>query len=408
MYDPMAMNKGDRFEDIAQDLNNLLLLELLLLPDEFEEVISGAVLHDEVDLLLVVEVAVEFDDVGVAQVHLDLHLPHEGDLQVLLLDDLLGDGLDGADEAGVPVACDVDLPVLAGADLHAQLELLEADDSLLLELVVLLLVVLELLGEVGGADVGGDAAVEALLVELLQKVVVLPRVVGRAVDMHALLHVFVLVLAPQLVGPARWAGIPLQFQRGHHVLLQAAFIVVVAEILSVELEAVLETRLGRYADGALLGLVSVFGFFSEEGGVLDAVFDDEGTIGFGEKGRHHGVVLLPGEGGFGAVVRVVVGGVGPFAEEEGVDFEGLVGGRLEKGAGDYLPDGFVHFYEVLAGGAEGVVLQHVGEGVLLVLERLFIARVGHVFASPALLQFPDLLKTGRLLLVPPSRAALAR
>lgn len=41
-------------------------------------------------MLLIVEEAVKFDDVGVIEVHLDLYFPNEGDLEVLLLNDLFG------------------------------------------------------------------------------------------------------------------------------------------------------------------------------------------------------------------------------------------------------------------------------------------------------------------------------
>lgn len=40
-------------------------------------------------MLLIVEETVEFNDVGVVEVHLDLYLPDEGDFEVLLSDDLL-------------------------------------------------------------------------------------------------------------------------------------------------------------------------------------------------------------------------------------------------------------------------------------------------------------------------------
>ena len=75
------------------------------------------------DVFLIVEEAVEFDDVGMVEVHLDLYLTNEGDLEVLLFDDPLGDGFYGADETSGTVASKDDLAVLAAADLFAQLEM---------------------------------------------------------------------------------------------------------------------------------------------------------------------------------------------------------------------------------------------------------------------------------------------
>jgi hypothetical protein len=149
MYYPMAMYKRDSFKDITQNLYNFLLFKLLLLPDELEEVITRAILHDEINLLLIVEEAIQFDNVGMAEVHLYFDLSHEGYLQVLFLDDFFGDGFDGADEAGVFVPRDVDLPILARPDLHPQLEFIQLDNSFLFQLMVLLLVVLKLLSEMG-------------------------------------------------------------------------------------------------------------------------------------------------------------------------------------------------------------------------------------------------------------------
>ena len=82
--DPVAVDVRNRFVDVVEDHQNLVLGELFALFYQFEQVVARAVLHDEVDVVLVVEEAVELDDVGVAEVELDFYLADEGGLQILV------------------------------------------------------------------------------------------------------------------------------------------------------------------------------------------------------------------------------------------------------------------------------------------------------------------------------------
>lgn len=86
MDDSVAVDVRHCFEYIAQNANNLILVELFSLANHFEQVAARAILHDEVDIVQVVEDSVELHDIGMAQKHLDLDLPDESNLQVLLLD----------------------------------------------------------------------------------------------------------------------------------------------------------------------------------------------------------------------------------------------------------------------------------------------------------------------------------
>ena len=58
---------------------------MVLMPDKFEEMISRAILHNEIDIFLIVEEPIEFDDVGMVEVHLNLDLPNERNLKILFL-----------------------------------------------------------------------------------------------------------------------------------------------------------------------------------------------------------------------------------------------------------------------------------------------------------------------------------
>ena len=58
----------DSFVDVAENHEDFGLCEFFAVFDEFIKMLAWAVLHDEVDVGLVVEEAIELDDVGVVQV----------------------------------------------------------------------------------------------------------------------------------------------------------------------------------------------------------------------------------------------------------------------------------------------------------------------------------------------------
>jgi hypothetical protein len=64
-------------EEVADDEGGGLFGEGLSLGDEVEELSVAAQFHDDVDVELVVEVAVDLDDVGVVQVALYLQFADE-------------------------------------------------------------------------------------------------------------------------------------------------------------------------------------------------------------------------------------------------------------------------------------------------------------------------------------------
>jgi len=67
----------DGFADLLHDGRNFVLCHGLRLPQLVVELPSSAHLQDDVDVVLVIEVPIHFDDVGVVEVHLDLQLADE-------------------------------------------------------------------------------------------------------------------------------------------------------------------------------------------------------------------------------------------------------------------------------------------------------------------------------------------
>jgi hypothetical protein len=85
------------------------------------ELPSGPYLQDDVDVAGIVEAAVHLDDVGMVQEHLDFDLTRELVRYLLFSEQTLLDDLQGADEVAIPLADQIDSPVLAVAqlfDLH--------------------------------------------------------------------------------------------------------------------------------------------------------------------------------------------------------------------------------------------------------------------------------------------------
>ena len=79
MYNPITMNIRNRLKDMTQDNFDLFLTKLSILFDIFQEMISWAIFHDEVNVLFSVEHAVELDDVWVVEEKLDFDLADEWD-----------------------------------------------------------------------------------------------------------------------------------------------------------------------------------------------------------------------------------------------------------------------------------------------------------------------------------------
>jgi hypothetical protein len=75
--DLLGMEVTDGCAELAHDGSSFALGKGQVVLELFEELASHGYLQDDVDVLLVVEAAVELDDVGVAQEHLDLHLTDE-------------------------------------------------------------------------------------------------------------------------------------------------------------------------------------------------------------------------------------------------------------------------------------------------------------------------------------------
>lgn len=83
MDDAMTVDKRDRFKDIADNIQYLRFLQNLLLLHQFQQMPSNTAFHHQVDVLLVVEESVQFDNIGMVKVHLNFYLPDERFFNVL-------------------------------------------------------------------------------------------------------------------------------------------------------------------------------------------------------------------------------------------------------------------------------------------------------------------------------------
>lgn len=79
----MAMHQVDRLQQIADYVRSAFFGEGLAAGDDVVELAVAAELHDRVEVVLVAEVAVIFDDVGVVEEALDLQLADELHQQVV-------------------------------------------------------------------------------------------------------------------------------------------------------------------------------------------------------------------------------------------------------------------------------------------------------------------------------------
>ena len=98
MYDSVAVKEGDCFGDVGQDGEDLIRGEVFLFFHEFEKVAIKARLHNKINILFVVEKTVQFYNVGMIQIHLNLDLPQEWLFNILLLYYRFGDGFQRTDK----------------------------------------------------------------------------------------------------------------------------------------------------------------------------------------------------------------------------------------------------------------------------------------------------------------------
>jgi hypothetical protein len=98
MYNLIAVQVSHRLTDLLYTVRCRSLAQSLLIFDDFVELPRRAQLKQQIDIVFVVEKAVELDDVGVVQVHLDLQLPGQLVQDVLFFYYVFGDGFECADK----------------------------------------------------------------------------------------------------------------------------------------------------------------------------------------------------------------------------------------------------------------------------------------------------------------------
>ena len=78
--DSIAVQIWDSLKNIAKYNQNRWLRELLVVLDKFEEMIARAVLHDEINVVFVIEQAIELNYIGVVEEKLYLDLSAQGSI----------------------------------------------------------------------------------------------------------------------------------------------------------------------------------------------------------------------------------------------------------------------------------------------------------------------------------------
>ena len=74
MCDGLFMQVGQCFDDVSQEINSLLQVEIADLVEIVEESSSVHVLHGQIDVILVLEKAIEPNDVGMVKAKVKLYL----------------------------------------------------------------------------------------------------------------------------------------------------------------------------------------------------------------------------------------------------------------------------------------------------------------------------------------------
>lgn len=126
--DVLAVQVAQRRSHLGNVLRRLPLGEPALLTQVLVQLALAGELEDEEDALAVVEVAVQLEDIGVAQVTLDLDLAADLLLDAALLEFVLVQDLEGADEAARALPREVHAAKLALAQGPANLKHAEVED----------------------------------------------------------------------------------------------------------------------------------------------------------------------------------------------------------------------------------------------------------------------------------------
>ena len=82
MDDSITVKKRNSFKYISQNLYYLLVLKLFSLLNEFKQMISWAVLHNEIHIISILKQAIKFNNVRMVEIHLNLNLPHKRSLKI--------------------------------------------------------------------------------------------------------------------------------------------------------------------------------------------------------------------------------------------------------------------------------------------------------------------------------------
>lgn len=111
------------FEDLFDNESRGLLAKLLLLFEEPIELPVASQLLEQVQVLLIIEVAIHGDDIGMADKRADLDFPEHLGHELLLLNPVLLDGFHGVEEPRPPMADHHHVAELALADVPDHLEI---------------------------------------------------------------------------------------------------------------------------------------------------------------------------------------------------------------------------------------------------------------------------------------------
>lgn len=123
MDDRFLVEVFEALSNLLHDLNGLLLGQLPLLLDLLKRAVRQQ-LHDEVEMVLVVKVAVERSAVAVVEIALQLYLPCDVLLHLQLFDLFLRHLLNHANEAQLLLLSNKDLAEGTLAQLIHQLEVI--------------------------------------------------------------------------------------------------------------------------------------------------------------------------------------------------------------------------------------------------------------------------------------------
>jgi hypothetical protein len=130
----VLVHESNRIQQVADDEGGGFFRESLSSGDDIEELSVAAELHDDVEVLLIAEAAVDLDDVGVVEEALDLQFPQKLHEKVVPDDALLLNHLQAQDHPRPDLPRQVNAAELALAQPPDHLEALLRQPLLLLEL----------------------------------------------------------------------------------------------------------------------------------------------------------------------------------------------------------------------------------------------------------------------------------